>query len=323
VVTRSHLEGAPLLVTGATGFLGSAFVRHAVQQGGDVTVIAREAADPWRLAPVSGEYATILASLAELADAPPAPAQALVHFAAAGVNQSFDDVNELVETNVVGTLHALEFARRSEVSRFVLIGSSGEYGTGEGMDEDHALRPTSEYGATRASATLLARAYAHRRGLDVVVVRPFAVYGPYEAPYRLLPYAILQGLRGRPIRISSGIQTRDYIHVDDVAAGVGRAALLDSAADGVFNLCSGINTSVFDAATLTARLTGGRSRVESGAIPTIPGEMWRTSGTSRRARETLGWAPRWGLTEGLTQTIDWFRDGGAQLAPYRDALRDA
>ena len=324
-MTDSPLAGSALLVTGATGFIGSAFVRHAVQQGAEVTVLAREGADHWRLAPVNGRYTTVEASLAELADVPSPirPVRAVVHFAAAGVNQSFDDVGALIETNVVGTRHALEFALRSEVSRFVLIGSSGEYGPGEGITEDHPLRPTSEYGATRASATLLARAFGQRRGLDVVVVRPFSVYGPYEAPYRLLPYAILRGLRGQPIRISSGVQTRDYVHVDDVAEGIARAAVLDAAAGGIFNLCSGVDTSVLEAASLAAEGTGGQSGVEAGVVPTIPGEMWRTSGDPQRSREVLEWIPRWSFAEGLARTVAWFREGGASLPLYREVGSEA
>lgn len=316
------LDGSSLLVTGATGFVGSAFVRHAVRQGAAVTVAARREADLWRLAPVAGEYATMWASLTDLADAPPAPVHAVVHFAAAGVNQSFDDVRAMAETNVVGTVHALEFALRSGASRFVLVGSSGEYGAGVRIGEDHPLRPTSEYGATRASATLVARAFADRRGLDVVVVRPFAVFGPYEAPYRLLPYAILRGLRGQPIRISSGVQTRDYVHVDDVAEGVARAAVLDAATGGAFNLCTGVDTSVLDAAVLVAEATGGRSVVEPGVVPAIAGEMWRTSGDPRRAWETLGWRPRWDLAGGLAETVGWFRTEGAGLVAYRDTVPD-
>lgn len=314
------LAGRTVVVTGGTGFVGSAFVRHVVRNGAVVTVVARADSNHWRLDELAGRYTTLSASLSQLAGLrlPSATrASLMVHFATAGVNQSFDDLAELVATNVAGTVQALSFAVRNGIRRFVLVGSSGEYGPGEELSEGSRLDPNSEYGATRAAATLLARAFAKRHSLDVVVVRPFAVYGPFEAPYRLIPYAILRGLQGEPIEISSGVQTRDYVHVDDVADGIVRAGTIEAAANGIFNLCSGVQTAVGDAAELVARLTGGGSRVDRGARPAIPAEMWRTSGTTALALARLEWSPRLKLQEGLSQTIDWFRSDGRQMPAYR------
>lgn len=314
------LAGASILVTGGTGFVGSAFVRHAVTAGSRVTVVARPGADHWRLAPVTEQYVRWTGPLAQLAsDArlEEAAIRVVVHCAAAGVDQRFDDVAALVEANVVGTLHALEFAHRVAASRFVLIGTSGEYGPGERLDEDQPLRPTSEYGASRAAATMLARTFSDRRGLDVCVVRPFAVYGPYEAAYRLIPYCILGGLRGDSLEISSGVQTRDYVHVHDVAVGIGRACVANAARGGTFNLCTGIATAVRDAAVTVVALTGGRSLIEAGKRPTIPGEMWRTSGAPEHARNLLGWSAERSLASGLAETVAWFRQEGVNLPAYR------
>lgn len=316
----SPLSGQRILVTGATGFVGSAFVRRAITNGANVIVSSRPASDHWRLDPVRGHYATVRGSLGE--DDPAlrdiGRVDLLVHFAAAGVNQAFDDVETLVATNVTGTLRALQSAVRLGVSRFVLVGTSAEYGAGVALPEAAPLRPTSEYGATRASATLLARAFGARRGLDVVVVRPFAVYGPFEPAYRLVPYCILRGLRGEALELSSGLQTRDYVFVDDVADGVARACVSAAASGGVFNLCSGAETSVLAAASLVARLCGGRSVVNAGVRDSLPGEMWRTTGSPLRAAEVLGWTSTHALEAGLERTIAWFRERGGLLPAYRE-----
>lgn len=313
------LRGQDVIVTGGTGFLGSAFVRAAAKAGARLTLLSRAGADRWRLSEIAGEYSLITTSLEGLsALRVEIPAGAvMVHFAAAGVNQASDDLADMVATNIAGTAAALAFAVRAGVSRFVLLGSSGEYGPGVRLSEDSPLRPTSEYGATRASATLLARAFGARRTLDVVVVRPFAVYGPYEAAYRLIPNVTIGALRREPVSLSSGRQTRDYVHVDDVAEGIARAATLDAARNEVFNLCTGVETSVLEAARRVEALVGTGEHITVGALPPIPGEMWRTSGDPSRAREVLGWVPRTDFSTGLRHTVEWFRSIGMELPAYR------
>ena len=215
----------------------------------------------------------------------------------------------------------MQWAARHDVARFVLIGTSGEYGPGVGHREDGPIRPNSEYGATRAAATIVARAFAARHGLDVVVVRPFAVFGPFEPAYRLVPQVIHGALRGVPIRISTGDQTRDYVYLDDVIDGIACACTVAGATNGTFNLCTGVETSVRDAALLAASLVSAEAagRIETGAVAPIPGEMGRTSGDPSRARHRLGWQPRHDLASGLTRTVAWFRDVGSRMPAYRAA----
>ncbi len=317
VVTEDML-GLDLLVTGASGFLGSAFVREALARGARVTVIVRPTSNLWRLTAVEGSFTTWRGSFAELSHRGDTPvASTVVHFAASGVDQRFDDVQAMVETNIHGTLQMLEHAVRIGAGRFVHVGTSGEYGPGVAIHEGSPLRPTSEYGATRASATLVAQAFGLRRGLDVVVVRPFAVYGPFEASYRFVPHCILNALSGTPIDISSGMQTRDYVYVEDVAAGIALACIVPEASGAVVNLCTGIETAVLDAAGRVVELARSNSEILIGARPDIPGEMWRTSGSPQLAHNILGWQPRRTLEEGLGATVDWFRRIGVGLPGYR------
>lgn len=316
------LRGRSLVVTGGTGFLGSAVVRAAVEAGAEVVVLGRRTSDRWRLESVERGYRFVDAPLESLRDRSLAlPSGALlVHAAAAGVNQREGPPDLLAAVNVNGTRAVAEWALRHECERLVVLGTSGEYGAGVGHREDAAPCPTSEYGVTRAKATRVARDFGVANGLDVVVVRPFAVYGPFEAAYRLIPHVIVSALRGQPPRISSGEQTRDYVHVSDVVSGIARACTAEAAHGGVFNLCTGVETSVREAATLAAELVDPAIHVLAGAVPGIPGEMGRTSGDPAAARRVLGWEPRLDLRHGLTETVQWFRSIGHDHPAYEGSM---
>lgn len=223
---KEKLNSYTFIVTGATGFLGSAFVRALLECQTNVIVISRKSSDHWRLNEYKGRYTVFTTELCNICDLQlDNPERSiLVHFSASGVNQRDDNVEGMVQTNIVGTYHVLNFAEVKKLKRTILIGTSGEYGPGCRLTETAPLQPTSDYGASRASATLLTKSYCERRGIDYTILRPFAVYGPYEAPYRLIPYAIIQALKGQTIKISSGQQTRDYVYIDDVTKGISRAS---------------------------------------------------------------------------------------------------
>jgi len=316
--TAELLRGRSLVVTGGTGFLGSALVRDAVDAGAQVVVLGRATSDRWRLASVEGGYQFVdapLESLANLSLTLP-EGTLLVHAAAAGVSQRDGTADALATVNVDGTRAVAEWALRHACGRLIVLGTSGEYGAGVGHREDAALRPTSEYGRTRAKATRVARDFGLAHGLDVVVVRPFAVYGPFEAAYRLVPHVILSALRGEPARISSGEQTRDYIHVTDVISGIALASTAEAARAGVFNICTGVETSVREAAALAVELVDPAARLHVGAVPGIPGDMARTTGDPTTARRVLGWEPQKDLRRGLTETVEWFRSVGRDHPAY-------
>jgi nucleoside-diphosphate-sugar epimerase len=300
------LDAARVLVTGAAGFIGANLVHQLLDQRADVIALVRPNTNLWRLRGVQ-PIRTIVRDIQAIDDlAELQPIDFIFHLATAAVDQRVHDVDAMIQTNVGGTFRILRAAERLRVHRVIHVGSSGEYGPAKCATEDRVLAPNSEYGASKAAATLLARAFAQRTGLPVITLRPFSVFGPLEAPYRLVPSGILRALDGESLQITGGTQTRDYVFVDDVVTALISAAVVPGLRTEIFNICTGISTSVRDMATRVAAVAGGPPPIV-GAKRQLATEMWETSGNPEHARQLLGWSPQLSLDAGIERTVDWFK----------------
>ncbi len=244
------------------------------------------------------------------------PLDTIIHLAAAGVVEKVDGVSELVSTNVDGTMAVLLAAQRFG-ARLIYCGSCFEYGSGAAWSEDALPAPTSEYGASKAAGWLIAQAFAHRTGLEVVSLRPFTMYGPMEPPGRLVPSVVRHALAGRPIDLTPGDQVRDFVYVADVADAFIAASTTDAAVGGTFNVCSGSAVTVRDVVQRILRSTGSTAPARFGALSYRPSERRVLSGDTSRAERILGWRARVSLDEGLARTIDWFRAVGEGRPEYQ------
>ena len=316
------LAGKRIVVTGGAGFVGSHLVRRLVRESAHVLAVLRPSTDAWRLQELQGQIKTIRRELRDLTrsdvEARLGEAHVVYHLAAAGVNQAFDDVPALIESNVVGTFHVLRLAQKLAVGRLVYVGSSVEYGSASLASEDRVPAPNSEYGATKAAGWALAHAFSRRHGLPVVSLRPFSVYGPLEAAYRLIPYCILRALDRSRIEVTAGKQTRDYVYVDDVMDAFVGAGVAPEALGGTFNVSTGTDTAVRDVVTAIVKLTESPVEPSFGVRQIGDTELLATSGNPAKAREVLSWAPKTSLEEGLAKTIEWFRLHRGDYDEYRN-----
>ncbi len=304
------------VVTGAAGFLGSHLTRALLGSGRDVVAVVGRNSDLWRIADVLADVELVRADVRRLEpSAAGTRVDCVYHLAAAGVTAAPDTV-DLLETNVLGTKRALDLAVAAGARRFVYCGSCFEYGPGELHVEDELPQPLDEYAASKSAGWLLARATSLRTGLPVASVRPFTVFGPYEAARRLVPSTIVSALNGEPVRITAGTQARDFVWVGDATAGIVAAGTSEAAPGGTFNLCTGVSTPVFDLAERVCRLCGTGSEVERGALSDRKLELPSISGDPGRAAAALGWSARTALDDGLRETVEWFRAEGRHLPAY-------
>ncbi len=295
------------LITGATGFIGSALFRHLVDEGAPVWRMTRSSNHACSFpkarsipSPVVVDLATV--SQEQLRRLLP-EVDVVFHMAAGGVTDLSPDLNNLKAVNVSGTEKMLLAARDSGVRRFVYLGSCFEYGEGSNLSEDQELHPISHYAKTKAEASQAVVEASPFFEQGSVVLRPFMVYGPGEAPSRLVPYLIQNALTGQQIDLTGGEQTRDLVFISDVVQALLKASSMRNIQGEVFNICSGHGVSIRTVADMVLQLTQSESKLKLGVLPYREHEAMSVVGSPEKSLKAMGWSAKTSLKEGLTQTI--------------------
>jgi dTDP-glucose 4,6-dehydratase len=313
-------QGAPVLVTGAGGFIASHLVETLVSQGARVRAFVRynSRGDPGLLSLLPAEtLAQVEIVAGDLRDLP-AVQQAMdgvshvFHLGALiAIPYSYVHPAEVVETNVIGTLNVLLAARQSRIKRLVHTSTSEVYGTAQRVpiDESHPLQGQSPYSASKIGADKLAESFYRSFDLPVVTLRPFNTYGPRQSARAVIPTIILQALTQDTIRLGNLDARRDLTYVSDTVDGFLRVAQTPGVEGETFNLGCGMEVRIGDLAQQIIELIGRKVSItiEPERLRPEKSEVQQLLSDNRRAFERLGWQPRVGLRQGLLQTIDWIR----------------
>ncbi|MFH1396926.1 MAG: dTDP-glucose 4,6-dehydratase, partial [Candidatus Omnitrophota bacterium] len=237
-----------ILITGAAGFIGSAFVRLLAGKGQDVIIVDNldYAADIKRLEGAKGHYKFYKADIRDQkkieAVFKKEKPDAVVNFAAQShVDRSIKEPFIFTTTNILGVQVLLEASKKHAVKRFVHISTDEVYGDIEHGEflETTPLNPSSPYSASKAAADLLVKAYQRTFNFPAIIVRPSNNYGPWQYPEKLIPLAVLKILRGEKIPVyARGENVREWLYVEDAAAGI-LAILKKGKVGEVYNLGSG------------------------------------------------------------------------------------
>jgi dTDP-glucose 4,6-dehydratase len=317
-----------VLVTGGAGFIGSNFVRYAIERHTDWRVTTLDKLTyAGRLENLKGlldhpRHEFVRGDVADPAVAAPLVqrAEIVVHFAAeTHVDRSILSAGEFITTDVYGTFVLLEAARQApRLQRFVQISTDEVYGSvpqGSSRETDE-LRPRNPYSASKAGADRLAYSYWATFAVPVVITRASNNYGPNQFPEKIIPLFITSLIDGVPVPLyGDGLNERDWLHVTDHCRALD--TIIASGTSGeVYNVGGGNQVSNLDLTRKLLALTG-RSEALIRPVPDRLGHDRRYSLDTAKLR-TLGWQPAVPFDDGLADTVEWYRGNEWWWRPIRE-----
>ncbi|MCA8901953.1 MAG: dTDP-glucose 4,6-dehydratase [Hyphomonas sp.] len=337
-----------VIVTGGAGFIGSALVRHLVQDRGDEVVVIDKmtyAANRANIAPAeeTGRCRLIVHDICDqeamtrifAAEAP----QQVFHLAAEShVDRSISGPRDFIETNVIGTYSLLEAARAywtsltgaaKDAFRFLHVSTDEVYGSlgPEGLfHETTPYDPSSPYSASKAASDHLAKAWVRTYGLPVVVSNCSNNYGPYHFPEKLIPLIILNALEGKELPVyGDGSNVRDWLYVEDHARA--QALIAAEGRPGETYNVGGRNerTNLQVVETICDELDrlapAERPRRELiKFVADRPGHDHRYAIDATKLETELGWRAQETFETGLAKTVRWYLDNPGWWTPLRKSV---
>jgi len=327
--TRVDLGGASVVVTGGAGFIGSHIVDQLLEAGADVITVIDDLARGSR-----GNLANALSSGrvrlldgdirdAGLVDQLMAGCDVVFHQAALRITQCADEPVRAVEVMVRGTQNVLESAIRHRVKKVLAASSASVYGEPEylPMDELHPFNNRTLYGMAKIANEQLLRAYTEMSSLNYVALRPFNVYGPRMDRHGVYTEVMIRWLErisngAPPVIFGDGLQTMDFVYVEDVARAYLLAAVSE-ANDEVFNVGSGTETSLRELSQILCEEMDRPDLEPVFQAPRKVNPVTRRCAGTERARTGIGFQPSVDLREGIRRLIHWYAASTRELAVAR------
>lgn len=328
-----------ILVTGGAGFIGSAVVRHIIENTLDevhVVDCLTYAGNLESLAPVAGSERYSFSQV-DITDAAAVAAQLskfrpdiVMHLAAEShVDRSIDGPAAFIQTNVIGTFILLEAARhywstlgeqQKQSFRFHHISTDEVYGDLHGTDdlftEETPYAPSSPYSASKAGSDHLVRAWNRTYGLPVVVTNCSNNYGPYHFPEKLIPLTILNALAGKPLPVyGNGEQVRDWLYVEDHARALYKVATEGHSGE-TYNIGGHNERKNIDVVRTICAILDKVVEQKPGNISHFadlitfvkdrPGHDLRYAIDAAKIQRDLGWLPEETFESGIEKTVNWY-----------------
>ncbi len=243
----------------------------------------------------------------------------IINFAAEShVDNSINDANPFLKSNVQGTLNLLQAAfnawlrddtvNTSEPLKFIQVSTDEVYGCvepGEAFTEDTPINPRNPYSATKAAADHLVMSFFHTHGLPALITRCSNNYGPFQDVTKFIPKVITHAIQDKSIPVyGKGEQRRDWLHVNDHCRGIWAAALFGVPGQ-VYNFGSNFSVANIEVVKMILKLMGKENNLIQ-YVDDRPGHDFEYRMSYDKAKDKLGWEPSTKLLEGMNQTIQFY-----------------
>ena len=331
-----------VLITGACGFIGSNFVRHMLAKHNYHVVNFDKLTYAGNLENLKDiekneRYTFLRGDIAETSDVEKVfelPIEMVVNFAAEShVDRSILDPESFIKTNINGTFHLLEMAKKKGVRKFVQISTDEVYGSlgKEGkFSEETPLAPNSPYSASKTSADVLAMAYYTTYGMPIIITRCSNNYGPYQFPEKLIPLIISNALDGIELPVyGDGLNIRDWIHVADHCEAID--VVLHKGKEGnVYNIGGENERTNIEIVKLILKVLDKPEALIK-YVKDRPGHDRRYAIDSTKLRQELGFKPHIDFAQGMEETVKWYKENrdwweriksGAYLEYYKTMYKN-
>ena len=304
-----------ILVTGATGFIGSNLTRVLIENGYEAHIITRSSKLGWGMKEISKNIKVHVADLqnpdAEKLIRKIKP-NIVFHLAARGSLPEDSSASEIFSANVGGTRNLIKALLPMELELFVNTGTSGEYGIqAKAMDEEKLPMPINDYSISKLAQTMYVRKEAIVHSFPAVTLRLFSVYGPFEESTRLMPTVVRVMVdKKKEISLSSPDFVRDFVYVGDVVEAFLASLKLKLRKGQIYNIGSGKQHAIGDVVRIAKEETGFSGKILWNKIPKqsrqIEPKVWQAD--ISKANIELGWKPKTSLEKGISETIEWYKN---------------
>lgn len=310
-----------VLITGAGGFIGSHVVEAFLKSGAQITALVHyNSRDSYGNLELLGKE--VLKNIKIVSGDITDNAQVrkitkghdvIIHLAALiGIPYSFSSVESYIRTNIQGTFNLLDAAKENGVERFIATSTSEVYGTvkNTSITETHPLHPQSPYAASKVGSDKMAESFYHAFNLPVVILRPFNNYGPRQSTRAIIPTVITQALSGKSIKVGDTSTVRDFLYVKDCAQAFLKAADQKGILGETINIGTGKGILISQMIKKVQKIIGKNITVvpDQQRIRPNTSEVKKLVCDNKKAKKLLGWQPQTNFEDGLTETIEWFKN---------------
>ena len=302
----------PILITGAAGFIGSNLTRYFVSQGIKVNIIIKRSSNTWRLNDIIKKTNVHYADVSDINKIKKIikkiKPKTIYHLATHGGYSDQNDLEKIKKSILDATYNLINECKKYRFNIFINTGSSSEYGfKNKAMKESDILVPNSYYSVFKGSSSLYCQYESLKSNIQIVTIRPFHVYGPYERGNRLIPSLIKNMLSDKKVKLVSPKVSRDMVYISDVVNFYIMIANKKNLKGEIFNLGSGKKTTIKEIYNLLKKITNYKVKNYWGSMKNRYWDQSIWYSDNSYVKNKLNWRPEVSLKKGLANTVNWYK----------------